>query len=66
LRAGGILGIKAADAVKFVASGFIDVTPARKRAHIDCRLLLGIGVASTLTIRTPLIFVGLGGDEGAD
>src|SRR6185436_13094601 len=64
------LGIKAADAAKFVASGFIDVSAGSEAVATSNRLFgyySGTGVASTLTIRTPDgLSSGWAGDEGAD
>src|SRR5436190_8916293 len=64
------LGIKAADAAKFVASGFIDVSAGSEAVGTSNRLFgyySGTGVASTLTIRTPDgLSSGWAGDEGAD
>jgi predicted Zn-dependent protease len=64
------LGIKAADAAKFVASGFIDVSAGSQCVATSNRLFgyyAGTGVASTLTIRTPDgLSSGWAGDEHAD
>jgi predicted Zn-dependent protease len=64
------LGIKAADAAKFVASGFIDVSAGSEAVATSNKLFgyySGTGVASTLTIRTPDgLSSGWAGDEGAD
>ncbi len=64
------LGIKAADAGKFVASGFIEVNAGSEAVATSNRLFgyyAGTGVASTLTIRTPDgLSSGWAGDEGAD
>ena len=64
------LGIKAADAAKCVAAGFIDVNAGSQAVATSNRLFAyysGTGVASTLTIRTPDgLSSGWAGDEGAD
>src|SRR5438876_4425944 len=64
------LGIKAADASKFVAAGFIDVAAGSQAVATSNKLFgyySGTGVASTLTIRTPDgLSSGWAGDEGAD
>jgi predicted Zn-dependent protease len=64
------LGIKAADAAKCVAAGFIDVSAGSQGVATSNRLFAyysGTGVASTLTIRTPDgLSSGWAGDEGAD
>jgi predicted Zn-dependent protease len=64
------LGIKAADAAKCVAAGFIDVSAGSQAVATSNRLFgyySGTGVASTLTIRTPDgLSSGWAGDEGAD
>src|SRR5215467_9818389 len=64
------LGIKAADAAKCVAAGFIDVSAGSQTVATSNRLFAyysGTGVASTLTIRTPGgESSGWAGDEGAD
>jgi predicted Zn-dependent protease len=64
------LGITAADAAKFVAAGFIDVTAGSQAVATSNRLFAyhaGTGVASSLTIRTPDgLSSGWAGDEGAD
>ncbi len=64
------LGIKAADAARFVASGFIDVSAGSEAIATSNKLFgyyAGTGVASTLTIRTPDgLSSGWAGDEGAD
>jgi predicted Zn-dependent protease len=64
------LGIKAADAAKYVAAGFIDVSAGSQAVATSNRLFgyySGTGVASTLTIRTPDgLSSGWAGDEGAD
>ncbi len=65
-----VVGIKAADSAKFMASGFIDVQ-AGSEAVATSNGLFGYysrtGVASTLTIRTPDgSSSGWGGDERAD
>src|SRR5215472_5826848 len=64
------LGIKAADAAKCVAAGFIDVNAGSQAVATSNRLFgyySGTGVASTLTIRTPDgLSSGWAGDEGAD
>src|SRR5206468_164685 len=63
-------GIQAAQAAKFVASGFIDVAAGSEAVATSNRLFgyyAGTGVASTLTIRTPDgLSSGWAGDEGAD
>ena len=64
------LGIKAADAAKCLAAGFIDVSAGSQAVATSNRLFAyysGTGVASTLTIRTPDgLSSGWAGDEGAD
>ena len=64
------LGIKAAEAAKFVASGFIDVSAGSDAVATSNNLFgyhSGTGVASTLTIRsTDGLSSGWAGDEGAD
>src|SRR4030095_3949251 len=64
------LGIKAADAAKYVAAGFIDVSAGSQAVATSNRLFgyySGTGVASTLTIGTPDgLSSGWAGDEGAD
>ena len=64
------LGIKAADASKFVAAGFIDVAAGSQAVATSNRLFgyySGTAVASTLTIRTPDgLSSGWAGDEDAD
>ena len=64
------LGIKAADAAKCVAAGFIDMSAGSQAVATSNRLFAyysGTGVASTLTIRTPDgLSSGWAGDEGAD
>jgi predicted Zn-dependent protease len=64
------LGIKAADAAKCVAAGFIDMSAGSQAVATSNRLFgyySGTGVASTLTIRTPDgLSSGWAGDEGAD
>jgi predicted Zn-dependent protease len=63
-------GIKAADAAKCVAAGFIDVRAGSEAVATSNRLFAynpATGVASTLTIRTPDgLSSGWAGDEGAD
>ena len=64
------LAIKAADAAKFVASGFIDVSAGSEAIATSNKLFgysASTAVASTLTIRTPDgLSSGWAGDEGAD
>src|SRR5215468_5535641 len=64
------LGIKAADAAKCVAAGFIDMSAGSQAVATSNRLFAyysGTGVASTLTIRTPDgLSSGWAGDEGTD
>jgi predicted Zn-dependent protease len=65
-----LIGIKAADSAKFVASGFIDVAAGSHAVATSNGLFgyySGTGVASTLTIRTPDgLSSGWAGDERAD
>jgi predicted Zn-dependent protease len=64
------LGIKAADAAKFVAAGYIDVSAGSRAVATSNKLIgyySGSAVASTLTIRTPDgLSSGWAGDERAD
>ena len=64
------LGIKAADAAKWVAAGYIDVAAGSEAVATSNGLFAyypGTGVSSTLTIRTADgLSSGWGGDEGAD
>ena len=64
------LGIKAADAAKYIAAGFIDMSAGSQSVATSNHLFAyysGTGVASTLTIRTPDgQSSGWAGDEGAD
>jgi predicted Zn-dependent protease len=64
------LGIRAADAAKCVASGFINVNAGSEAVATSNKLFgyyAGTGVASTLTIRTPDgLSSGWAGDERAD
>jgi predicted Zn-dependent protease len=64
------LGIKAADAAKFVAAGYIDVYAGSQALATSNGLFAyhsGTGVASSLTIRTPDgLSSGWAGDEGSD
>src|SRR5215468_4616098 len=64
------LGIKAADAAKFVAAGYIDVSAGSRAVATSNKLFgyySGSAVASTLTIRTPDgLSSGWAGDERAD
>lgn len=64
------LGIKAADAAKTVAAGFIDVSAGSRAVATSSQLFAyssHTGVASTLTVRTPDgLSSGWAGDEGAD
>jgi predicted Zn-dependent protease len=64
------LAIKAADAAKYVASGFIDVHAGSEAVATSNKLFGyhgGTGVASTLTVRTPDgLSSGWAGGEGAD
>src|SRR5438552_11345255 len=63
-------GIQAAQAAKFVASGFIDVNAGSEAVATSNKLFgyySGTAVASTLTIRTPDgLSSGWAGDEGSD
>ena len=64
------LGIEAAERVKAVAAGFIDMNAGSQAIATSNGLFgyySGTGVASTLTIRTPDgLSSGWGGDEGGD
>jgi predicted Zn-dependent protease len=64
------LAIKAAEAAKFVAAGFIDVLAGSQAVATSNRLFAyhaATGIASSLTVRTPDgLSSGWAGDEGAD
>ena len=64
------LGIKAADAAKTIASGFIDMSAGSRAVATSGGLFgyySGTAVASTMTVRTPDgMSSGWAGDEGAD
>jgi len=64
------LSIKAAEAAKFIAAGFIDMHAGSQTVATSNGLFAyhsGTGVASTLTVRTPDgLSSGWAGDEGSD